>query len=187
MCVDIAEIESRVNREGVTTKLLVEIEVALHVLRTSVKVVLGHPAAVQVLRCWLQRYLRPVLGVANYMARQHPPHLDTAIAVVNLLFTATVGLRDQSLENSKCALSLSDTDEKALVSFAIQCCRHASCPPLQSEAVKLLSAMFAVVPEWFAAENFAASALQALGQIQHIHPLAQCRALAGNVLAALSR
>ncbi|ESL07171.1 hypothetical protein TRSC58_05146 [Trypanosoma rangeli SC58] len=188
--------------------LLGRFELAIHIHQRALSLLRTHPSGRTLLGLYFKQYMPHLIELANaacstvlHLARKD---IEQVVAeschVLFLAVMATTGPRskcsgDETTQRhtapSKNALMLLDaTDRKAILTFAVGSARYTGLPQVQSEGVKLLSALLGAAPDIFMTESHMneaplGEALAVLGSVALMHPDAKTRALAEQVCGVL--
>ncbi|RNF10359.1 hypothetical protein TraAM80_01719 [Trypanosoma rangeli] len=188
--------------------LLGRFELAIHIHQRALSLLRAHSLGRTLVGLYFKQYMPHLIELANAVCstvlRLARKDIAQVVAeschVLFLAVMATTGTRSKCSGDeitqghttpSKNALMLLDaTDRKAILTFAVGSARYAGLPQVQSEGVKLLSALLGAAPDIFMTESHMneaplGEALAVLGSVALMHPDAKTRALAEQVCGAL--
>ncbi|KAF8296215.1 hypothetical protein TcYC6_0089250 [Trypanosoma cruzi] len=188
--------------------LLGRFEFAIHIHQRALNLLRAHPSGRTTIGLYFKHYMPPLIELANAICTAVLRFCKKDIAQVavescHALFLAVMASTGASpslsggetpkgrAEPSKSVLMFLDvTDRNALITFAVGSARYSDIPQVQSEGVKLLSALLGAAPEIFVTEANMdeaplGEALTVLGSVALMHPDAKTRVIAEQVLGVL--
>ncbi|KEG09136.1 hypothetical protein DQ04_05741010 [Trypanosoma grayi] len=196
--------------------LLERFEFAVHVHEYALKRLRAFPSGKKLVCLWLTKYMPRVIELANaacaIATRSSRKDLAQVAAECCNILVLAVWASSGETHNNKPAgemphqrvpqqevnstrsaiMSIDSTDRNALLTFAVGSARYSSLPHVQSEGVKLLTALLGAAPEIFAEESAQneealSEALSVLGSVALMHPDSQTRVFAEQVLSVIER
>ncbi|KAG8347653.1 hypothetical protein TRVL_01521 [Trypanosoma vivax] len=191
--------------------LLGKFEFAIHVQKAALNIVRSHPMGRDLICLWFVKYMPQLIELANAACAVSDALKKSDVGLVaveccHLLFLAVMAsgndkavVQLQQLPQgteagfSSCVLmGLDSGDRSALLSFAVGSARYSCLPHIQSEGVKLLSALLGAAPEMFTDEYTSQSetlqeALAVLNSVALMHTDAKTRSLAVSVLEFIQK
>nr|CCC90144.1 conserved hypothetical protein [Trypanosoma congolense IL3000] len=186
--------------------LLGRFEFAVQVQKCALNILRSNAAWRKTLCSWFSDFTPPLIELANAACKaaaclSREDIGQVAVECCHVLFLAVmtssanrsvVQCQQQNSEVSAKPLlmELHGSDRSALVAFAVGSTRYANLPAVQSEGVKLLSALLGAAPDIFVDEasaenNTLAEALSALNGVALLHQDPKTRLLSESVLNAI--
>ncbi|RNF14414.1 uncharacterized protein Tco025E_05856 [Trypanosoma conorhini] len=188
--------------------LLGRFEFAMHIHQRALSLLRTHPSGRTMLSPYFKQYMPQLIELANascsvVLRLARKDIAQVAVESCHVLFLAVMATtgappkfpdngvaKGHTLPSKSALMLLPATDRNALLTFAVGSARYTELPQLQSEGVKLLSALLGAAPDVFMAESHKdeaplGEALAVLASVALMHPDAKTRVLAEQVCGVL--